>query len=412
MEGKIILAGEFHDVCIGIDDGLITVIGKDLKGDRHIDMSRHLILPGGVDVHTHMREPGFTHKEDFYSGTMAAALGGTTTILDMPNTNPPANTYVALEEKMSMASWNSNVDFGLYAGLMPSANVSVLAELALGYKVYMACTTNAPPITQDEIAELMASDDLAGKVVAFHAEDPLLFGDEENTGLATHDRNRSAKAENSAIQFLSTLDTKAILHVAHVTNADGLAMCGGMSTEVSPHHLFLNTEHGIQQFAKVLPPVRGEETRHGLFNSFAHGKVGIVASDHAPHTLEEKGEDFPDAPAGLPGVETRIPLMLAMAKRADIPLGLVQETCCRNPAQLFNIPKGQIELGYDADLAVYDMGDIRTIRADDLHYKCGWTPLEGHEGIFPKLVMLHGEIIAKDGEMELERIGRRVEQRD
>lgn len=413
IEGRALVGDDIRHVCIGIDDGKITAVGNSLEGERKMNLGSHLIMPGGVDIHTHMRDPGFLGKEDFYSGTLAAAFGGTTTILDMPNTDPPVKTHLDLKEKEITVREKANVDWGLISMLDRQVMVEDMVGECAGFKVFMSDTTNAPPIGYDGLKEILANERLGGCVIAFHAEDPLMFDPFRGKDLAGHDLWRPAESETSAVKRLAMMRSPGIHHISHITNRETLAAAreAGFSTEVSPHHLLLNTDHDIQELAKVLPPVRPEETRRRLFEAFARGEAGIVASDHAPHTLAEKGAGFENAPPGLPGVETRMPVMMRLAADGKIPLGLVQETCCRNPAMLYGLPKGRIEVGFDADLAVYDMRTKTTIHEDRLHSKCGWSPFNGFDAIFPEAVLLRGEVVISDGELKLERSGRRVEQR-
>ncbi len=401
VKGKVLIGGSIQTICIGIDEGKIVVLGKDLDGDRFIDHSRYLIMPGGVDIHTHMREPGMEHKEDFDTGTMAAAFGGTTTILDMPNTIPPVATPGAINEKLDIISGKANIDYGIYAALMPGADIAELKKKAIGFKLFMAETTSAQPLADDEMRELLAHPELEGEVVAVHAENPSLFqgGGREIENLVDHDDSRPVKAEISAVEKVLGMPTLATLHLAHLTCLESFDRALEYSTEATPHHLFLSTSYHLGTLGKVNPPLRNMKVQASLFSAFVRGRVGIVASDHAPHTMDEKEQDFGKAPGGLPGVETRIPLLLGLVHSEQVSLGLVQATCCHNPATLFGMKKGHIEVGYDADLAIYDIKEVTRIQGEELHSKCGWTPFENYNAIFPKFVMLGGEIILSENEL-------------
>lgn len=348
------------------------------------------------------------HKEDFDTGTMAAAFGGTTTILDMPNTIPPVTTPGSIDDKLNTISGKANVDYGVYAALMPGADIIELKKRACGFKLFMAETTSAQPLVDDEMRELLAHPELAGEVIAVHAEDPSLFQEGEAQSLPDHDSSRPVMAETSAVDKVLNMPTQATLHLAHLTCLVSFDKALEYSTEATPHHLFLSSSYHLGTLGKVNPPLRNMKAQASLFSAFVRGRVGIVASDHAPHTLEEKDQPFGKAPSGLPGVETRIPLLLGMVRSEQVSLGLIQATCCHDPATLFGMKKGHIEVGYDADLAVYDLKDVTRIQGDKLHSKCGWTPFENYNAIFPKYVMLGGEMILSENELIIKGKGKTI----
>ncbi len=408
IKGRVLMGNEAQTICIGIVDGKITVMGKDLDGDEFLDYSKYLIMPGGIDIHTHMRDPGFTDKEDFNTGTMAAAFGGTTTILDMPNTKPMVTTTQQLKDKLDIIEKKANVDYGLYASLTPDSNIKELKELAVGFKLFMAETTSAIPISEDEIRDVLVDPELDGQVVSVHAESPERFRDIEVTDLTTHDDSRPASAEVVAVDTITQMKTSAIMHFAHLTDLMSFEKAFGYSNEITPHHMLLSTSNVHGTKGKVNPPLRNIREQASLFTAFVKAQVGIVASDHAPHTVGEKILPFGEAPSGLPGVETRLPMMLALVQSEQVSLGLVQATCCHNPAKLFSLPKGQIDVGFDADLSIFDMNKTTKIEGDKLHSKCGWTPFEGYNAIFPEHVFLGGEEIISDGELVRKGKGKKI----
>ncbi|MCK4757900.1 MAG: dihydroorotase [Thermoplasmata archaeon] len=408
VKGKILFGEEIQTVCIGMDEGKITVMGKHLEGDKTLDFSKYLILPGGVDIHTHMRDPGFTYKEDFDTGTEAAAFGGTTTILDMPNTSPPTETPESLKDKLDIVGPKANVDYGLYAALTPHSDIPALKELAIGFKLFMAETTSAPSSDWKKVLSKLMSPELAGEVVSVHAEDLSKFEKVNVPSLSGHDKARNVKAELSAVKEILEVETAARLHIAHVTTPLALEIAEEHSLEATPHHLFLNSSSDLGAFGKVNPPLRRLDYQGSLFSTFIQGRINIIASDHAPHTRDEKSAGFMEAPSGVPGVETRIPLMLGLIKSEQASLGLIQETCCHLPARLFGLRKGRIDVGYDADLAVYDIKQITKINGHDLHSKCGWTPFENFNAIFPSHVMLAGNMIINEGVLVIKNSGKNI----
>jgi len=378
VKTRIIQGSTESAVCIGIDGERITAVGNDLTGDRTFHFEDYLALPGGVDIHTHMREPGMTQKENFYTGTMSAAFGGTTTILDMPNTNPPVTNRAALVKKLEMVRGTANVDFGLFGQLSDIDYIGEMADLAIGFKLYMADTTGTAGGVRNPLEILLNSDHLAGRVVTVHAEDPKMFSDDACNDLHRHNLIRIMKAELAAVRKILTVDAPVKLNLAHLTTTEGvdLARRKRASFEITPHHVLLHDAMDIGTRGKVNPPLRKKPVADRLLDFLKTGRA-IIASDHAPHTIEEKSLKFQNAPSGIPGVETRIPLMLALARKGILRYAAVQDMCCTLPAELFDMKEGRIEAGYDADLAFYDMDSMEPTEAKQLHSKCGWTPFEG-----------------------------------
>lgn len=410
IEGRAYLAGTLEPVALGVDeDGTIAAIKKSLRGEPTYRYGDALILPGGIDVHVHLREPGLTHKDDFASGTESAAAGGVTTVVDMPNTNPPVSTPEALREKLRLAARSANVDFGLYAAPASGRDVDPLRE-ATAFKVYLAETTNAPLIPSFDVAGgILAAAAGTGLHVSAHCEDARLFGKGVATSLAEHHRIRNPRAEASAVAELGKHRGTAPLHIAHVTTLDALeARPEGVTCEVTPHHLLLDAASKLGARGKVNPPLRGPGERTALFQAVLEGRVEMFASDHAPHTLEEKSVRFEDAPAGAPGVATTLPLMFRYVRRQLLPLERFVAMFSENPAKLLRVNKGIIEVGRDADLVVVDPRRVEPVNAKRCRYKCGWTPFEGSEGTFPIATFVRGQLVAQEGELVRERVGRMI----
>ena len=340
---KILQAGTERLVCIGIDDGRIAAVDRELDGYRTLHFEDFLALPGGVDIHTHMRDPGMTQKEDFYTGTMSAAFGGTTTILDMPNTKPSVTNELAIRDKLDLVKNRANVDFGLFGQLSDIDNIPGLAKLAIGFKLYMSDTTGATGAIKSPLEHLLNHDSLAGKVVTVHAEDPRMFEQDKCDNLHRHNLIRNMKAEFMALDRILAVDAPIKLNLAHLTTLDSVdkARARKASFELTPHHLLLHDAVKIGAKGKVNPPLRKRSIMNRLFDELKNGRA-IIASDHAPHTLEEKDGDFENAPCGLPGVETRIPLMMGLANKGVIRYIHVQDMCCTLPADLFGLKKGRI----------------------------------------------------------------------
>lgn len=415
LEGRAFFQGSLASLAIGIEAGRIVRVAKTLAGDERKDYGERLILPGGVDLHVHFRDPGAPHKEDFSTGTMAAAIGGVTTVLDMPNTVPPVTSKAAYEAKMAAVRSKANVDFGLYAALQSAGDAKAFQGVAPAAKLYMAPTTGNLEVTEPgPIRDIVAAVARAGLFTSVHAEAPWRFGREEGRTLPAYNTLRPPEAEASAIRALAEAAKDAggtpRIHVAHLTSQAGFDALSGtpFSTEVSPHHLFLEATMPLQQRGKVNPPLRTPQDRTALWTAFANGHIDAVASDHAPHTKEEKEAPFDQAPAGVPGVETMLPLLLRVVKRGDLPMKRFVDVTAKRPAELLGLNAGVIEAGRLANLIVVEPRDISPIRASGLHSKCGWTPFEGMEAVFPQATYVRGELAAQDRALVGERLGKPI----
>jgi dihydroorotase len=394
--------------------------------ERVIEAGGRRLLPGAIDAHVHVREPGYSHKETWETGSKSAAAGGVTTVVDQPNTNPPTTTGAAFDEKADLAA-NSLVDYGINGGVTPEWDPESLFDrplFALG-EVFLADSTGDMGIEADlfaDAASRAADEGVAerssagsqtasgGVVVTVHAEDADLFDEaarERDAGgigrAADADpwcQFRAAEAEAVAVERAVDVgsDSGASIHIAHTSTPEGVdaANAGGATCEVTPHHLFLSREDATElgTYGRMNPPLRSEERRAGMWTRLVDGDIDIVATDHAPHTVEEKETGLWDAPSGVPGVETMLPLLLAEAREGTITYERVRDVTAANAAEIFDLPrKGRIEVGRDADLVLFDPEATREIRGEDLHSKCGWTPFEGREGVFPDLTMVRGNVV-------------------
>jgi dihydroorotase len=419
IAGNVFLDGELKKCAIGIEDGKIVEIKKVLKGERQFDFGDKLILPAGIDIHVHFRDPGMTQKEDFETGSLAAAFGGNASVIDMPNTRPPVVDSESLNDKIQIARKRSFIDFGLNSAVTSGSNLDKLAPNSTGFKLFLGETTGK--LTFDDLDELKGKLDsfttTRTMVLAVHAEDAAELArgmedipDEKYRDLKAHSSRRPEAAENIAvgkmIELYGQLQKKNLkLHICHISSPGSLGLLEGtsdISFEVTPHHMLLSTDdHGrLKTLGKVNPPVRSESVRAGLWNAFRTGVIPIVASDHAPHTEDEKAETFRTAPSGLPGVETTIPLLLSKVKHGELSLERLVSAASHQPARLYGLNKGQIKVGKDADLIAVDMRAEMDLKNDMLHSKCGWSPYEKMPAIFPLLTVSRGNIIIKDGNCE------------
>ncbi len=395
IKGTAYIEGNYENCYIGLEEGKIDFVKKSLKTSEEVKNLEGVILPAGIDMHVHFRDPGMTEKEDFYTGSVSAACGGITTVMDMPNTDPPTNTYQRLKNKIKIGEKKSVIDFGLY-GLL-SEEVEKMSELTDFFKVYMASSTGDQKMDQEKLNTLLPKAYSHDAKIAFHCEDEYLFN-EEGEDLKGHNKHRPLESELKAIDKLKELP-EGDKYICHLTSKKSLDKTKdhGFLSEVTPHHLFLSEEAFLGPFGKVNPPLRKEDDRFPTWEAFERGEFDFIASDHAPH-LEEEKEDFVEAFSGVPGVETLYPLLLNSVGRGEINLSTVIEKLAINPAKRLGLKRGRIKEGYHAELINIDFRNTESIEAEKLHYKCGWTPFEGFQGIFPQNVISDGEFLVKDRE--------------
>ena len=394
---------------VRIEGETIAAVGEDL-GVPDVDATGKRLFPGAIDVHVHFRQPGFPHKETWETGSQSAAAGGVTTVVDQPNTDPPTVSGEAFDEKVALAE-ASLVDYGINGGVTPDWDPDALFDrplFALG-EVFLADSTGDMGIDADRFADAVSRAGAEDVTVTVHAEDATLFdeGARERDDADAWSAYRTAEAEAAAVERAVEVgaDADAALHIAHTSTPEGIDAAGdaGATCEVTPHHLFLSREDlpDLGTFGRMNPPLRSEKRREAVYERVADGTVDVIATDHAPHTRAEKDASVWDAPSGVPGVETMLPLLLEEARRGRLSYERVRDLVAANPAAIFGLPeKGRIEEGRDADLVLFDPDDARAIRGADLHSKCEWTPFEGRTGVFPELTLVRGDVAydAREGE--------------
>lgn len=413
VEGKIFHKGMFENACIGIKEGKIVEIKKILKADEHFDFGNKLILPAGVDNHVHFREPGMTHKEDWSTGSLAAAFGGMSSVFDMPNTLPQTTSIQDIEDKISVADKKSYVDFGIYAGVTNEnfEKIETISKKCNGFKIFLGSSTLSMLFDKKKLREAFDLISLTQKPVIIHCEDEecLIKHKEVEKDLTDHMRFRPGVCEEIAIsnvlQAANGLNTN--VHICHVSSCEGLELLkkkpANVSFGITPHHSLLNVEKnmGSASLFKVNPPIRTGFDKEALFNSVKSGIASTLESDHAPHTKEEKDTDFDEAPCGVPGVETMYPLFLYMSKKEVLTFQRLTSLLCSGPSDLLGISKGRIEMGYDADFIVVDIKKEEKISSENLHSKCGWSPFEDWPAIFPETVFIRGEKVIDEKEIQV-----------
>ncbi len=372
----VFLDGELKRFDVAFDEE-ICAIGRALEGEQKIECSGKIILPGLIDVHVHARDLQQSHKEDWGSLGQAAVAGGVTTVFAMPNTEPPLDSVQRVRDYRRRAS-ASLVDARIY-GAITSENLQGLEELAHhvdAFKLYLGETTGHLIISDKKLhRQIFKIVALTGKVLAVHAQ---RSGDPQ--GVTRHEVDDICYVLDLAAAY----ETK--LHVAHVTTQRAVEAILeakrskiDVSFETCPHYLYFTAKDREQRGAwlKMNPPLAPEEDREFLWWALQEGLIDMVATDHAPHTLEEKGVGYEQAPAGVPGVEFLLPLLFDAVNTDKLTLRRLVEVCCTNPAKRFQLAKGEIAVGRDADLVVVDPDRKNTITREAVRSKCGWSPYEG-----------------------------------
>ncbi|MEM0146550.1 MAG: dihydroorotase family protein [Conexivisphaerales archaeon] len=397
--GTVIFNGVSANADVLIENGTISRIGCCLKGNgiKELHADGLYVLPGLIDEHVHLREPGLTHKEDFNSGTSAAAAGGLTAVLDMPNTLPPLDSVERLIEKKEIARGKSHVDYGLYGLISDTSKVTEITRMVksgcIGFKAYMGPTTGNIPAPSHRMlyTTLKVLSELDAPLVV-HAEDDELvkfFTGKSNNSIA-HLNSRPYVCETFSVGELVSLSeyTGARVHVAHISSgktvkvmewarANGIRLSG----EVTPHHMFLDSKiySRAGNFAKINPPIRGYEDGVALLIAAKNGIMSTVASDHSPHTVEEKLGD--PSPSGFPGLETELPLMLDAINVGKLSLADVARLMSENVARLFGIyPRyGSLFPNSRGNLTIVSLNLRTKVNAEKFYSKAKYSPFDGME---------------------------------
>ncbi|MDP2750501.1 MAG: amidohydrolase family protein [Nanoarchaeota archaeon] len=341
---------------------------KSVNADKVIDAKNNYVLPGLIDAHVHFREPGMVHKEDFLSGSKAAAAGGVTTFIEMPNTKPPTLTVKELHEKRMLAK-KSIVDYGFHFG-SSTDNLSEIKKVwqnehnrIASTKVFMNISTGKMLIEDDVLLKKIFS---ASKMITVHAE---------------------GKKIEKAVEMSNCANRK--LHLLHISLASEMDFikktkkASKYTVEVTPHHLFLTERFvkdrkNLKAIGKMFPSLKTQKDRMALWNGIYKGFVDTIGTDHAPHTIEEKSVDFDKAPGGVPGIETMLPLLLDQVNKCNLTLTQTVNLTSTNPAKIFGIKnKGSMSVGHDADLVIVDLKKTKKVKNEELFTKCKWSPFDG-----------------------------------
>ena len=399
------LIGKDGEYSIGVDEGKITEISRgNLTGDKVIDIKSNYLLPGFIDPHVHFRDPGLVQKEDFKTGSLAAAHGGFATVIDMPNTLPKTNTYKALKDKINIAKSKSSVNFYLQAGHNSLDEMTKMMELnPISFKVFMDLETdeNLEEIFQ-KLGKLKETTSYNG-LVATHCEKKSIVQKEserlkDSTDPIDYTYARPYTSEDESVKQTIELARKnnLQLHICHLSskNALNIARKNNISYEFTPHHLLLdNTAYNTYgTMVKSNPPLRPKDISVRISDI---DENSIIGTDHAPHTLEEKHQGVFTSSPGIPALETVVSLLLTEVSRGNLSLDLIPKIFSANAAKVFNLEsKGEIAVGKDGDFTVLDLKREGKFDISTFKTKAEYSPFDGWEfkGA-PVMTIVNGSVV-------------------
>jgi len=400
---------------IGVIGGRIAAIGSfpNAKAAEIFEAKGLHVLPGVMDTQVHFREPGNEHKEDLASGSLAAILGGVTTVFEMPNTNPPTTNVAAIEDKLARAKGRMHCDHAFYAGATPQ-NIAELATLermpgVCGIKAFLGSSTGSLLLNNPE--DILKALQAGRRRVAVHSEDEDRLIERKKYAQAgkptTHPVWRDAEAARASTERVLRLAKQAgrRLHVLHVTTGDEIPLLAAAkdlaTAETTPQHLTLSAPECYERlgtYAQMNPPIRDESHRLALWDAVREGAIDVIGSDHAPHTREEKDKEYPGTPSGMPGVQTLATILLDHVNKGNLSLERFVDLTASGPQRIFGIAgKGRIARGYDADFTIVDLSLTREITNAWIASTCGWTPFDGMKTRgWPVAAILRGRTVMRD----------------
>jgi len=409
-----------------IEDEKIKSVSKRIPGqvDQRIDAKGRFILPGLVDGHAHLHDPAFTNREDFTSGSSAAAAGGVTTVVEMV-LSTPVDTAERVQAKIEEGKRRSIIDFSLHAGMMNLNNLQNIGSIAkIGVRSFKTFTCKPYYVDDHGLMSLMRETVMQNSILNVHAEDEQTANENlEKLTLSgrkdpmAHTQWKPNIAEERAVRkvvdYAQSLHGR--VHISHMSSAQGVTIVRNakkararVTTETCPHYVTFTRKDMKKQgpYLKMNPSLKSPGDVQALWKGLRDRTVDIVTSEHAPGTREEKEVGWREiwaAWGGVPAVETMLPVMLSKGVNdGRLSLAMVQRVCCENPAKIFGLypAKGQIAPGADADLVIVDLKLKRKVHAQELHYKVGWTPYEGMvmKG-WPTVTISKGQVMFQDGQV-------------
>ena len=396
---------------VGVRGSKIEVVAPAIsqQGKYEIDCTGLYLLPGAIDIHVHLREPGMTNKEDIESGTRAGALSGVTTCFDMPNTIPPTTTFERFLEKVAIARKKAWCNVKFFMALAGAENLKEIEkaskhEAFAGVKVFLGSTTASLLLSDIKVLEKAVRE--LDVFFAFHSEVESHISNpaDDRMDASMHHILRPTKAVVEGLRLILELAEKsqARLHVCHVSSKDEVLMlkdfrASRLSAEVTPHHLFFTCEDTkrLGNLLKANPPVRTKEDRDALISALKEGIFSAIASDHAPHLLKEKAMPYHKAPSGVPGLDTTVPFALRLVQENVITVSEAQYLLSTGPAKVARLySKGSVLEGFDADLILCDLKATWEVKDKDILSRCGWTPFSSTLGPKPLKVFIMGNEVS------------------
>lgn len=433
--GTIVTNGESFLGSIIIDNSIIIeIIKNDVDIDKYkdkynvIDACGMYVLPGIIDDQVHFREPGSTHKGDIESESAAAVLGGVTSFMDMPNNNPPATTLDAIERKFNIAANTSYANYSFYIGAT-NDNIEQIIDAnnsdVCGVKVFMGSSTGNMLVDNNQTLDAIFKN--SNKLIATHCESEeiinknlqLILEKYSKEGKTTNDipfsthpiiRDRESCIESSkkAIEFAKKHNSR--LHILHISTKEEIELIArekeylpNLTAEACVHFLYFNSNdyHKYGSKIKCNPAIKEQTDRSAILQGINDNTIDIIATDHAPHTIEEKNKPYLEAPSGLPLVQHSLIMMFELFKKGEISIENIVQKMCHAPAEVFKIEKrGYLKEGYFADITIIDPNKKQVISKDNLKYRCNWSPLEGYS--FSSSVVhtiINGTHIVENGQL-------------
>ncbi|NJL09208.1 MAG: dihydroorotase [Calothrix sp. SM1_7_51] len=381
---------------------------------REIDAHNLTLLPGVIDPQVHFREPGLEHKEDLFTASCACAKGGVTSFLEMPNTRPLTITQADLDDKLQRANIKCLVNYGFFIGATGDNNTEIVSvNPTCGIKIFMGSMHGKLLVDDETILEAIFSH--GKRLIAVHAEDQARINQRRQEfarieDVAVHSQIQDNQAALLATQLALKLSKKyqRRLHILHMSTAEEAELLrfekpSWVTCEVTPQHLLLNTSayEKIGTLAQMNPPLRSPRDNEVLWQALRDGVIDFIATDHAPHTLEEKAQPYPQSPSGMPGVQTSLPLMLTAALSGKCTIPQVVNWMSYSVAKAYGIPnKGLITPGYDADLVLVDLNTYHPVLREEMLTKCGWSPFEGWNLTgWPVYTIVGGQVVYENGRL-------------
>ena len=401
---------------IAVSGGRIAAVGSlaNAKTAETFEAKGLHVLPGAIDTQVHFREPGNEHKEDLESGSRAAVLGGVTAVFEMPNTNPPTTTRLAIEDKLARAARRMHCDYAFYVGATPG-NLGALGMLegmagVAGVKAFLGSSTGTLLLNREE--DIFTALKAGRRRMAVHSEDEARLRERKDLAVRGDPRSHpfwrdveTARLSTERVLRLARAAGRRV-HVLHVTTEEELPLLADArdcaTVETTPQHLTLAAPDCYERlgtYAQMNPPIRESRHREALWLAVNEGLVDVIGSDHAPHTREEKEKTYPDTPSGMPGVQTLVTILLDHVNAGRLSLERFVDLTGAGAARIFGIAgKGRIARGYDADFTIVDLNARRKIENSWIASKCGWTPFDGMTTTgWPVATIIRGQTVVRDG---------------